>query len=158
MNEVAESNREELKKRYRTTALIVLGQIFSTLFLTATAWFLAAQSENSIAPQAISALWVLILVVAVGSFVLRRMLFSWERLKNIALTRGVLGVLGSLQTNSIVLGSLAVVVAIVGFLLAVLSGNKMETFRAGAIALIVFLLNFPRRSIWEKILAGIEKI
>ena len=161
MNETsppASSNAQLLEKRYRTSAIAVSVQILIMLALTVIAWLVITYSSNDISEQANMALWATILLVAAGSFVLRRMLFSWERLKSVALLKGIPGLLDNLQANTILLGALGEVVAIMGFLVAVLSGNKFEMLRAGAISLIVFLMNFPRKSVWQKILAGAENV
>lgn len=147
-----------MEKRYRVTSTIVLIQIFSTIILIAAAWFIAQETDNSITEQAIWSLWIMVLFIALGTFALRRFLFSWERLKNIALLKGVKNLISTLQTNTIILSALAEIIVIIGFLVATLSGNKFEMFRAGAVALIVFLLNFPRKSIWEKIVANLENV
>jgi hypothetical protein len=156
--QTTENNREILEKRYRAAAVVVIAQIFTTLVLLGVAWFLITFSSNDVSDAALTALWMFVLLVAIGTFVLRRMLFSWERLKNLALLKGVPALLSSLQTNTILLSSLGEIVAILGFLIAVLSGNKIEMLRAGAVALIIFLMNFPRKSAWKKILAAAEKL
>lgn len=158
MNQISEPNQKELNARYRTTSIIVGVQILSTILLIIIAWFLAAQTDNSITEEAISALWLMVLFIAIGTFVLRRFLFSWERLKNSALLKGVTKVISTLQINTIILCAFAEIIAIIGFLVATLSGNKFEMFRAGAVALIVFLMNFPRKSVWEKVVANLEKV
>lgn len=158
MNQILEQNQKELNSRYRTTAIIVGIQIFSTVLLIVVAWFLAARTDNSITQEAVSALWMMVLFVAVGTFILRRFLFSWERLKNTALLKGISKLILTLQTNTIILCAFAEIIAIIGFLVATLSGNKFEMFRAGAVALIVFLLNFPRKSVWEKVVTNLEKV
>lgn len=158
MNRISEINRAEMEKRYRVTSAIVLIQILSTIILIAAAWFIAQKMDNSITEQAIWSLWIMVLFIALGTFALRRFLFSWERLKNIALLKGVKNLISTLQTNTIILSALAEIIVIIGFLVATLSGNKFEMFRAGAVALIVFLLNFPRKSIWEKIVANLENV
>lgn len=155
---ISEENRKELNNRYRTTALIVGIQIFSTILLIIIAWFLAARTDNSITPEATSALWITVLFIAIGTFVLRRFLFSWERLRSTVLLKGILRLISTLQINTIILCAFAEIIAIIGFLVAALSGNKFEMFRAGAVALIVFLMNFPRKTIWEKIVANLEKV
>jgi hypothetical protein len=155
---ISPENRSELEKRYRSTVFVIVFQIFTVIALIIAAWFVAQTSENSITDQSLTTLWVAVLFIAVGAFVIRRLIFSWERLKNTALLNGVKGVIQKLQINSILLGVIGEIVAIMGFLIAVLSGNKWEMFRAGAIALVVFLANFPRKSTWEKIVANLEKI
>jgi hypothetical protein len=88
---------------------------------------------------------------------LRRVLFNWEKLRNINLTKGVKGLIATLQTYTILLGTLTEIIAIVGFLISVMTGNKFEMFRAGAIALVVFLMIFPRKKVWETIVSGLNK-
>jgi hypothetical protein len=156
--EISPDNRIELEKRYSATRLIVIFQILTVIALVGAAWFLAQRSENSITNQSLTTLWVAVLFIAIGTFLVRRLLFNWERLKNTALLKGIKGLIQTLQTNSILLGVFGEMVAILGFLIAVLAGNKWEMFRAGAIALVVFLANFPRKSTWEKIVANLEKI
>jgi len=158
MNEASPTNSQLLEKHYRTSVIAVSVQILIMLALTVVAWLVITYSNNDISEQASVALWGTILLIAAGSFVLRRMLFSWERLKSTALLKGIPGLLGNLQANTILLGALGEVIAIMGFLVATLSGNKFEMLRAGAISLIVFLVNFPRKSVWRNILAGAEKV
>lgn len=158
MNDVSPNNSQLLEKRYRTSVIAVSIQILIMLVLAIVAWFVITYSNNDISEPASFALWGTILLIAAGSFVLRRALFSWERLKSVALLKGIPALLDNLQANTILLGALGEVVAIMGFLVATLSGNKFEMLRAGAISLIVFLMNFPRKSIWQKILAGAEKL
>jgi hypothetical protein len=152
------NNSQLLDQRYRTTAMVVGAEIFISLALVVVAWFVISYSYNDISDQALYAIWLTILFVAAGSFILRRAMFSWERLKNATLLKGVSGLFDTLQANTILLGMLGVVIAILGFLAAALSGNKVEMLRAGAISLIVFLMIFPRKSIWRKILAAAEKL
>jgi hypothetical protein len=159
MSQTTETNSQILlEKNYRTSVIAVSAQILFMLALTVVSWFVITYSSNDISEQASFALWGTILLIAAGSFVLRRMLFSWERLKNVALLKGLPGLLNILQANTILLAALGAVIAIMGFLVAVLSGNKFEMLRAGAISLIVFLMNFPRKPVWQKILAGAEKV
>ncbi len=86
------------------------------------------------------------------------MLVRWDKLKNVTLLKGIPGLLSSLQTNAILLGTMAEIIAIIGFLIAALGGIKTDMLTFGAVALILFLINFPRKSIWEKIVANLEKI
>jgi hypothetical protein len=147
-----------LQKRYKTAAFVVLAQIGFTLLLIPVAWFLAANVENAISPRSVTTLWVAILFISLATFVLRRMLYRWDRLKDIALLKGVDGLLAGLQTNAMILGAMAEIVAILGFLIAVLGGVAYDMFRAAVVALVIFLINFPRRSIWEKIAANLETV
>jgi hypothetical protein len=147
----------ELGKRYQTTSLIVVGQIITTLLLIAVSWLIAPQIDLDITQQTTNGLWVFIVFATVGVFLLRRILFNWEKLRNINLTKGVKSLIATLQTYTILLGTLTVIISIVGFLISVMTGSKFEMFRAGAIALVVFLIIFPRKKVWETIVFGLNK-
>lgn len=158
MSEISAASRSELEKRYRLTILVVLAQILTAIVLIVAAFFIAQTSDSSVTSQSVLTLWITIIFIAVGTFALRRLMFNWNRLQNTALLKGIPGVLQTLQTNSILLGTLAEVIAIIGFLVATLGGDKWDMFRAGAVALIVFLANFPRRSTWKKIVGRLENL
>ena len=158
MSEISNENLAELNKRYRTTVFIVLGQIFVVLFLIAAAWFTVTKIQINLSEQDFTTLWVAVLFIAVGSFILRRMFFNWERLKNIAILKGISGVLGTLQRNSIILSVFGVLVALLGFVISTFSGSSSDMFRAGAIALVVFLINFPRKKVWQTIISNLGKV
>lgn len=156
MTELQPDIRTQVQKRYRTTVYVVLAQIAFSLLLIPVGWFLAANVDNAVNQKSVTTLWVVILFVALATFVLRRVLFRWERLKDIAVLKGTGGLLASLQINAIILGTMAQIVAILGFLIAALGGIKFDMFRAAVVALVVFLINFPRKAIWEKIAANLE--
>ena len=147
----------ELGKRYQATSLIVVGQIVATLVLIGIAWLIAPRIDLDITQQTTTALWVLIIFAVIGVFFLRRILFSWTKLGNINREKGVSGLIATLQTQTILLGTLTEVIAIVGFLISVMTGNKFEMFRAGAIALVVFIMIFPRKKTWKTIVSGLNK-
>ena len=158
MNEISKENLSALEKKYKTTSLIIVSQIFFTIVLVIIGWFYAANVENAISDESLTALRVGVIFIAITTFVLRRMLIRWDRLKNISLLKGIPGLLNSLQTNAIILGTMAEIIAIIGFLIAALGGIKTDMLTFGAVALVLFLINFPRKSIWEKIVANLEKI
>jgi hypothetical protein len=147
----------ELDKRYQITSLIIVGQILTALLLVAVSWLIAPRIDLDITEQTTTALWIFIIFVAACVLLLRRFLFSWQKLRNINLTKGVEGLISTLQTDTILLGVLTEVIAIVGFLVSVMTGNKFEMFRAAAIALVIFLMIFPRKTMWATIVNGLNK-
>lgn len=156
--DVSAETQTELEQRYRTTALVVSGQIVLTIIFVVIALMVAPHAETGTSPNNLTYLWVGALFIAIVTFVLRRMLFRWDRLRDIFLLKGVSGLLGSLQKSAILLGAMAEMIAVIGFVIVFLSGNRYEILRAGAIALVVFAINFPRKSVWSKIVANLEKI
>jgi len=158
MGEISPENLAALESRYRTTTIIIGTQIVLTIILTAAVWLLAPPVESSISQQTLTTLWMVIIFLAVGAFVLRRVFFRWDRLKDIITLKGVSGLLDTLQNNAIILAVFATLLPVVGCLIAVLSGSAFEIIRAEVAALIVFLINFPRKPVWAKIVAAMEKV
>jgi len=148
----------ELEKRYQATAFVIAGQIALTIIFLIVAWIVAPSSQNVFSSNKLMPFWIGALFIAIGTFVLRRVLFRWDRLRDIVLLKGVSGLLQNLQKNAILLGAMAELIALIGFVITFLSGNPYEMLRAGAIALVVFLINFPRKSVWKKIVANLESI
>ncbi|MGC2235814.1 MAG: hypothetical protein WA584_06610 [Pyrinomonadaceae bacterium] len=158
MEEISAENLAELERRYKQTLFIASAQIFSAVIFLFLTWFLTKNRENSAPEQSFLTLWLVILFVSAGTFVLRRQLFSWDRLKNAALLKGVSGLIRTLQTNTIVLNVFAEIIIITGFIIALMNANVFDMLRAAGIAVIVFALNFPRLSIWKKIVSSLEKV
>lgn len=155
MDEIAPENL--LDKRYKLTATIYFALIFSSIVVVILAFFVADESRTENA-SALMPLWVAIIFIAIATFVLRRALTRWERLRDAKLLKGFAGLFSTLQTNSIILGALAEAIAVVGLVISILSGSKFDAARAGAVALVVFLMNFPRKSVWQKIAASLENV
>jgi hypothetical protein len=155
---ISPENSVALNNRYRTTAIIVSSQIAFTVILTVVVWLLAPPAVNSLSQQTLNTLWAAVIFLAVGAFVMRRVFFRWARLKDITLLNGVAGLLGTLQMNAIILALFATLLPIVGAVITILSGSPFEIIRAEIVALIVFLINFPRKAVWAKIVSAMEKI
>ena len=158
MEGISPENFDALDNSYRQTAMIIAAQIFFTIILTVAICLLAPPARNSISQQTLTTLWATMIFLALGAFVLRRTFFRWDRFKDITVLKGVSGLLKTLQTQAIILGALAMMPAIVGSVITGLTGEKFEVIRAGIVSLIVFLINFPRKPVWEKIVVGMEKV
>ncbi|MGI9034841.1 MAG: hypothetical protein ACR2GD_02265 [Pyrinomonadaceae bacterium] len=149
---------EQLAAGYRQTVIIIAAEIMTIIALTVAAWFDVSKTEFAALPLTITMLWMAIIFIAVGSFVLRRTFFNWERLTNTMLLRGKSGLIKQLQTNALILSAIAEAIAVIGFVIAILTGDKFQMLRAAAIALIVCLINFPRRKVWENVVGNLEKL
>lgn len=159
MTEFSAENKTELEKRYRITAFLVSAQIAALFILTATA-FLTIKPEIAprISENTRMTLWVAALFIALGTFVMRRLFYRWDRLRYITLLKGIKGLLKTLSINSIFLAAMAEFVAIIGFVIAFLTSEPFEMLRSAIIALVVFLINFPRRKVWEKITENLQTV
>ena len=157
MNGISPENQIELEKRFRIAALIGLAQVAMTIVLAVIAWFVVSRTEIVETNESVTALWVAVLFIAIGSILLRRLFFGWERLKDAALLGGIPGVLKKLQTNSLMLGMFAEAIAVIGFVIAMFTGSSFDMFRAAAIALIVFFITFPRKRVWKTVVANLQE-
>ncbi|MCW5958736.1 MAG: hypothetical protein KIS76_01165 [Pyrinomonadaceae bacterium] len=158
MTGISPENLKILSEKYRVTAIIFYVQIGFTIALIAAGWLISANKDYAISDESMMSLRVGVIFIAITSFVLRRMLLRWDRLKTAAILRGIRGVTTMLQGNAVILGAMAEIIAIIGFLIAVLGGVKTEMFTFGAVALVLFLINFPRRSVWEKIVVNLQDV
>ncbi len=121
-------------------------------------WLIAPDSTVQSNSNVVTALWIAALLIAVGTFVGRRMLLRWENLRDIATSKGIVGVYANLQKSAIFLSAAAELIVIIGVVIVFLSGQRDEIFRAGIIALVVFVINFPRKSVWNKIASSLGNV
>lgn len=149
---------DELKAKYQVTVIIIAVQIAMILALTTLAWFSVYKFETTPTASTVTTLWIAVIFLAVASFLLRRVFFNWEKLTNTFLLKGKTGLINQLRVNTLILISFAVAIAVIGFVITALTGDEFQMLRAAAIALIVCLINFPRRTVWEKIAANLEKL
>ena len=159
MSELQHQDDGTAGRKYGTTAIVVLSQIVFSLVLTGVAAIMVhGRGETETADANLTAMWILIIFIAVGALVVRRVFYSWDRLKNTKLLRGQDGLLQTLQTNAILLGAISEFIAILGFIITIMSGSVFDMVRAEAVALITFLINFPRRSVWNRIVDSLGNI
>lgn len=159
MTEISAETKNEIEKRYQTAAFLIFAQIATIFIFTALAFLLIkVENGSQISDNTRMTLWVAALFAALGTFIIRRMLYRWDRLRDIALLKGVIGLLKTLSLSAVLLSAIAEIVAVIGFVISILTANPFEMVRAAVIALVVFLINFPRKSIWEKIVTSLENV
>ena len=146
---------EEVNSGYKTAISIEIAVLLVVLVLATVGWFWPTGASYG---ADLTPVWVLILFIAAGSFVLRRSLTRWERLRDRKLLHGNAGVLRALVNNTIILSTFALVIAIAGFVAAVLSGDKFDMLRATAVAIILLAVNFPRRKVWNRIIDALSEV
>src|SRR3954468_23180155 len=114
MAETSESIQDELVRRHRT-ALMVLGAMLGlSVALMGIAYFKAESLRRDPDPSLAMALWIMILIFGLGSFVLRRARFQSMRLKDIAALRGPSGLLAAVQGTTIQIGFIGGAIALMG--------------------------------------------
>src|SRR5438874_12186902 len=92
---------EELRRRHRSAATVVVAFFTLDLVLLAIAYFAGASLYRTGDPSIIMGLWIAILVFGLGAFVLRRTKFAALRLYDIAAVKGTSVMLMMLHENII---------------------------------------------------------
>ena len=150
------SSSEELNAKYRTAVWIETAVFFITLLLVLAAWLLPPNRSVYVGSD-LMPIWVLVLFMAAASFVVRRMFIRWDRLRDQKLLYGTSGLLKFMVRNTLILSLFALAISIAGFVSSMLSGDRFDSLRSAAVAVIVLALNFPRRKIWKRIVEDLSE-
>jgi len=157
MSETSENIQSELVRRHRTAVMVIGAMLGLSVALMGIAYFNAESLMRGGDQNLAMALWIMILIFGLGSFVLRRARFQSMRLKDIAALRGLSGLLATLQGTTIQIGFIGGAIALMGFIVTIISGNYWDTLRAGGVAIIVLVSAFPQRSAWQRLLKVAEQ-
>lgn len=147
----------ELIRRHRTATLVVVGFLVLDIVLLAIAFFASDSIYRRGDPSIIMGLWIAILVFGLGAFVVRRTKFATMRLKDIAAVKGLSGLLKTLQDTTIQVASIGGAIALMGFVVTILTGDWTNMLRAGGVAAIVLIYCYPFRSAWQRVVTQLER-
>jgi len=150
MTTPAQEVQTELERRHRKASTLVLAFVVLDLVLVVIAYFAADRLYRPGAPSTIMGLWIAVLVFGLGAFVLRRTRFAAMRLKDIAALRGISGLLKTLQDTTIQIAFIGGAIALMGFIITILTGEWKDMLRAGGVSAIVLIYSYPFRSSWQR--------
>ncbi len=161
MNQTNVGTEDELTRRHRTAALVVNAMLVLTLALVGISFvaknYLSRPGDQTL----VKLLWVLIIIFGLGALPLRRTRFNATRLQDIASLRGVSGLLATLQGTTIQIAFIGGAIALMGFILSMMTTERGELpwdmLRAAGVALVVLFYCYPRRSAWQRVVQGIEQ-
>src|SRR2546425_7555549 len=148
---------DELRRRHRSAATVVVAFLILDLVLLAIAYFAGASLYRTGDPSIIMGLWIAILVFGLGAFVLRRTKFMAMRLKDIAAVKGISALLKTLQDTTIQVASIGGAIALMGFVITIRTGQWTDMLRAGGVAAIVLIYCYPFRSAWQRALIQLAR-
>jgi hypothetical protein len=157
MTRSPESIEEELTRRHRRAAMTVAGMLALTFALMAVAVMAGERIRRPGDPALAMALWIAIAVFGIGSFVFRRTRFAAMRLQDVAALHGITGLLATLYGTTVQVAYIGGLIALMGFIVTILTGNSWDMLRAGGVAVIVLLYSYPVRSAWKRVVHGIEQ-
>jgi len=131
--------------------MFIVGFLVLDLALLVLAYFAAEKLFRPNDPSLIMGLWIAILVFGLGAFVLRRTRFAAMRLKDIAALKGMSGLLKSLHDTTIQIAFIGGAIALMGFIVSILTGDWTSVLRAAGVSAIVLIYGYPFRSAWERV-------
>jgi len=112
---------DELRRRHRSAATVVVAFFILDVVLLAIAYFAGPSLYRTGDPSIVMGLWIAILVFGLGAFVLRRTKFAALRLKDIAAVKGTSALLKTLQDTTIQVASIGGAIALMGFMITIRS-------------------------------------
>lgn len=84
-------------------------------------------------------------------------MFSTTRLNDIAVLRGMSGLLATLQNTTLLLALMGVAIVVMGFITTMMTNDWLHIRNAGVIAIAVLLYSYPSRASWQRVVHGIER-
>lgn len=158
MTQISPTTQDELTHRHRTAALFVAASLIFTLLLVAIAFIESERINRPGDPSLVWALRIAILIFGLGAFVLRRTRFTAMRLQDIAAVRGVAALIATLQSTTIQLAFIGGAIALMGFIVTILTGDPLDMLRGAGVSIIVLLYCYPRRKSWSGVVRGVEQL
>jgi hypothetical protein len=155
--QTVDSTQGELARRHATAvnAVKLVGVFTLLLMLVALSGLLSgAVSFN---PVAANTLRIVVVFLGLGAIVFRRTRFSAMRLQDIAALRGASGLLETLQTTTVIVALIAALIAILGFLISVMTSAGTDMLYFGVIAAVVLAYGYPRRAAWQAVVRATER-
>jgi len=150
MSENIESIQDELSRRHRLATMAVLFFLTLTVVLVVIAYFAAERIFRPADPKIALGLWIVILICGLGVFVLRRTRFSAMRLKDIAAVKGTSAMLRTLHGTTVQVASIAGAIALMGFVITILTADWTNMLRAAGVSIIVLFYCYPFKSAWNR--------
>ena len=156
---LAENIEGELQRRYRSALLAVTAMFALTALLVALAFMgVRPHLPNGMYNSAVyGALWITILFLGLGAIVVRRARFAAVRLEAIASLRGPVGLLVTLQRTTIIVAFVGGAIAVLGYLLALLTDDTTSMRNSAIIAIAVLFYCYPRRAAWQRVIVATQQ-
>jgi hypothetical protein len=148
LDPTSQDAQAEITRRHKAAATTVLGLIVATILLSIVA-YLGKPYFSELESRPIDwAFLIIVLMLGLGAVAWRRTKFAPTRLQDIAGLYGVSGLIRTFEKTTLQLAILAAVIAIIGFVATLTTGQEFYTYRAGAVALLVLAYSYPTKSSW----------
>lgn len=148
--DLTESIQTELTRRHKAAATTVKSLLVGVVLLSVLAFVCKRFLTPRTNPSLDIAVRICILVFGLGAIALRRTQFATMRLQDIAALRGPSGLLITLERTTLRVAILGAVIAVIGFVGTLLTGNDFYSYGAGLVAVCVLWYCYPVRASWEQ--------
>ena len=150
MDPTSPEAQAELARRHKSAATTVIGLLIATVLLSVVAFLSDAYLVEKPNPPLDIAVRIVILILGLGAVVWRRTKFQAMRLQDIAGLGGVTALIKTLEKTTIQIALIGALIAAIGFVATLMTGNERYSYWAGAIAVVVFIYSYPTKSSWLK--------
>lgn len=157
MSQNISSTQNEVARRHRAAVLVVVAVFIINLILVALALTGALEGALRFNPTTANVLRIAIVFLGVGAVVFRRTRFSAMRLRDVGALRGTSGLLDTLQLTTIYVALAGGLVALLGFVISLMTGDGKDMIYISIIAIAVLLYAYPRRAAWQLVVAAAER-
>jgi hypothetical protein len=154
--QTVEGKQGEVERRHAAAANVVklVGVFTLLLMLVAFSGFLGGAVRFN--PTAANTLRFVVVFLGIGAIVYRRTKFQAMRLQDIAALRGASGLLKTLQATTVTVALIAAVIAVLGFIISIMTGAGTDMLYFGVIAVAVLAYCYPRRAAWAAVVRATE--
>lgn len=157
MGQTVEGTRGELERRHAAAVRAVGAVAVFTLLLVVLALTGVFAGKLRFDPTTANSLRFVIVFLGVGAIVFRRTRFSPMRLRDIAALRGAEGLLATLHSTTVAVALLGGVIALLGFVISVMTATGTDMLYLGVIAAAVLIYCYPRRAAWQAVVRAAEQ-
>jgi predicted DNA repair protein MutK len=147
---VSQNVSSDLSLRQRKTSRLVLVFLATTILMIVVAFVVKSRLQPRPNPNIDIAVRITILIFGLGAVVLRRTRFSGMRLQDIGALAGPDGLLRTLEKTTLQLALLALVIATIGFVATLITGNDFYTYGAGGVGIFVLAYAYPSLNSWQR--------
>jgi hypothetical protein len=157
MKNLSNENSLLLERRYKEAALLSLSSIVFVILVVLMS-NIPDVPIITIEKQGTDSLWVLVIFLAGGAILIKRLLNNWDRIKDVYLLQGMDGAFRKLKKDAFLISLFGMGAALCGVVIFLSSGSRYDLFRAVAVSLVVMLAGFPRKKIWKRIAGELEGV
>jgi hypothetical protein len=145
-----EQTNDRLNAAHRTAVTVVTALTLSIFVYAGAGILILKASKAGSQAELPYPFYAAAAALAIGSIAVRRAQLHRMKLEVVAGTRGVAGLIKHLLNATIIAAAVGEVIGVLALVVAFFGGEQNDVIRLGAVALVVSVYNYPRRSAWQR--------